>query len=94
VRKGPEEPGSGRSIDRRSGRISFAAEVETSAQPSIGPRRALGSVRRGRTTAVVCLGDVETVRRLRLIDKDRRVRRAGRQHVERVDDQRHGAFVP
>jgi hypothetical protein len=41
----------------------FAADVETSAPPSIWPRRALASARRGRMTAVVSLRDRGTVRR-------------------------------
>jgi hypothetical protein len=92
-RQRPEEPGCCRSSARVQ-EDQFRCRCRDSAPPSIWARRTLPSARRGRMTAVVSLRDRGTVRRLRLIGENRRVRRAGRQHVERVDDQRHGALVP
>src|SRR3954471_11154265 len=40
------------------------------------------------------LWDVGTVRWLRLVDPERRVRRAGRHDEQRLNDERHGALIP
>jgi hypothetical protein len=60
----------------------------------LGPRRALRAGATRPKTSLIALWDGGTVRRLWLISPDRRVRRAGRQHVQRVDNQGHRALVP